>query len=97
MVQIFGVQSPLCLVILQRIMQYGFSACILSIKFDGCSAQVDSKAATQHTVNPIALRKAKTVYSFGLSECSGVKPVCGCLCHCSMEHDPTAGKKCKIQ
>ena len=24
-------------------------------------------------VNPIALRKAKIVYNFGLSECSGVK------------------------
>ena len=27
----------------------------------------------QYNVNPIALRKAKTVYNFGLSECNGVK------------------------
>ena len=26
-------------------------------------------------INPIALRKAKIVYNFGLSECSGVKDI----------------------
>ena len=26
-----------------------------------------------HPLNPFALRKAKTVYNFGLSECNGIK------------------------
>ena len=29
-----------------------------------------------YTINPIVLRKAKTVYSFGLSECKRVKEPC---------------------
>ena len=65
-----------------------------------------SEPLTQTAINPIALRKAKIVYNFGLSECKRVKnPIAlrkakivynFCLSECKRVKNPIALRMAKI-